>query len=75
MVVLDSDIRQAVIGQGFADCSIVRQYVKPRPESFGDDGTWYCLFAKHHECSPFELWGRRRTLAELLDMAKRGPAY
>ena len=73
--ILDSDIRQAIIGQGFADCSVVRQFVKSRFENLDCDGTWYCLFVVFRDGMAPQLWGRRRTLAELLDMAKRGPIF
>jgi hypothetical protein len=71
--VTDSDIRAAVLAQGFADCAVVRQFVKDRFENHGTDGTWYALFVTFKDGMTPQCWGRRRTMAELLDMAQRGP--
>ena len=69
----DDDIRAAITSQGFADCSVVRQFVKSRFENLDCDGTWYCLFVIFKDGLPPVLWGRRRTMQELLQLAKRGP--
>ncbi len=70
----DSDIRQVIIDHGFADCSIVRQYVKDRFENHGTDGVWYVLAVPSAD-GTWNVWGRRRTLVELLALAERGPLF
>ncbi len=72
----DADIRQVIIGQGFADCAVVRQYVKPRPEPSDIDqgGVWFVLSVPSAD-GTWNVWGLRRTLVELLALAKRGPLF
>jgi hypothetical protein len=70
---IEKQIRDTVERQGFAEADIVRQYIKPRAENLNQDGEWFCLFARYRERAPFQLWGRRRTLDELMQLAHRGP--
>lgn len=73
--VLDSDIRTAVQAQGFADCSVLRQVKFYRPDNELECGSWYLLFVVYRDGMRPQLWGRRRTMQELLMMAQRGPIF
>lgn len=70
----DSDIRQVIIAKGFAAATITRQYVKDRIENHGTGGVWYVLAVRSAD-GTWNVWGRRRTLVELLALAKRGPLF
>ena len=67
----DDAIRQAVIERGFADASVVIQNVLERPGVL-DGGKWFVLSVCYRE-GEWEVLGRRRSRAELLALAKRGP--
>ncbi len=68
----DDAIRQATIERGCCDASIVPQFVKDYPGVL-DGGAWYVLSVRYRDDADWEVLGRRRTRAELLQLAKRGP--
>ena len=61
----EDPIRAAAISKGFADVSIVQQYVQDRTGVL-DVGAWFVLSVKRQADDEWELLGRRRTEAELL---------
>ncbi len=69
----EKQITDAVERAGYREARVVRQYVQPRFETVNQDGAWYCLFVTFRDGMEPQLWGRRRTLEELLALAQRGP--
>jgi len=61
----NNSIRDAATAKGFADVSIVSQYVQKRTGVL-DDGAWLVLSVKRQAGDDWELICRRRTEAELL---------
>ena len=60
-------IRAAAIAKGYSDASVVTQNVQDRPGAL-DVGSWSVLSIKRVAGDDWELLGRRRTPAELLEL-------
>jgi hypothetical protein len=71
---LDDKIREAAIAAyGCVDATIDRYTVTERGAKFDSSGVWFALHIRQTADSPWEAIGRRRTLSELLTLARRGP--
>ncbi len=69
----NDEIRTAANAKGFADISIVTQTVQDRGGAL-DTGAWLVLSVKRQSGDDWELLGRRRTQAELLNVIQKQQA-
>jgi hypothetical protein len=68
-ITTDETIRAAAIARGYSDASVVIQKVQDRPGAL-DVGNWSVLSIKRSAGGDWELLGRRRTPAELLELLR-----
>ena len=72
-IVPNDQIRTAATAKGFAEISIVPQTVQDRGGAL-DTGGWLVLSVKRKAGDAWELLGRRRTEAELLNVIQKQQA-
>lgn len=70
---IDNTIRDAAIAAGYADALVTRYFQTSgyTELTINEHGAWFALAIKRASDDEFEVIGRRRSRAELLQLVKR----